>query len=42
MCLSLCLSTYLPIYPCCSHLEHRESLFVSVQFLNIGQSVGLL
>jgi hypothetical protein len=29
---------------CCSHLEHRASLkcFVSLQFLNVRQSVGLL
>jgi hypothetical protein len=29
---------------CCSHLEHRASVkrFVSLQFLNIAHSVGLL
>jgi hypothetical protein len=32
------------IYPCCSHLEHRASAkrSVSLQFVNIRQSVGLL
>jgi hypothetical protein len=32
------------VYSCCSHLEHRASLkrFVSFQFLNLRQSVGLL
>jgi hypothetical protein len=32
------------IYSCCSHLEHRASVkrFVSLQFLNLRQSVGLL
>jgi hypothetical protein len=31
-------------YSCCSHLEHRASVkrFVSLQFLNLRQSVGLL
>jgi hypothetical protein len=31
-------------YSCCSHLEHRASVkrFVSIQFLNLRQSVGLL
>jgi hypothetical protein len=34
----------LSIYSCCSHLEHRASVkrFVSLQFLNLRQSVGLL
>jgi hypothetical protein len=38
--LPVCLS----VYPCCSHLEHRASIkrFVSLQFLNLRQSVGLL
>jgi hypothetical protein len=32
------------VYSCCSHLEHRASVkrFVSLQFLNLRQSVGLL
>jgi hypothetical protein len=32
------------IYTCCSHLEHRASVkhFISLQFLNLQQSVGLL
>jgi hypothetical protein len=32
------------IYSCCSHLEHRASVkrFVSLQFLNLRHSVGLL
>jgi hypothetical protein len=32
------------VYSCCSHLEHRASVkrFVSLQFLNLGHSVGLL
>jgi hypothetical protein len=32
------------IYSCCSHLEHRASVkrFVSLQFLNLRLSVGLL
>jgi hypothetical protein len=36
------LSIYL--YSCCSHLEHRASVkrFVSLNFLNFRQSVGLL
>jgi hypothetical protein len=36
--------TYLPTYSSCSHLEHRTSVkrFVSLQFLNSWQSVGLL
>jgi hypothetical protein len=46
VCLSVCLSIYLSIYlsSCCSHLENRVSVkrFVSLQFLNMGQSVGLL
>jgi hypothetical protein len=31
-------------YSCCSHLEHKASVksFVSLQFLNLKQSVGLL
>jgi hypothetical protein len=35
---------YLSIYSCCSHFEHRASVkrFVSLQFLNLRQSVGLL
>jgi hypothetical protein len=34
----------LSVYPCCSHLEHRASVkrFVSLQFLNLRQSVGHL
>jgi hypothetical protein len=37
-------SIYLSIYPCCSHLRHRASgkRFVSLQFLNLEKSVGLL
>jgi hypothetical protein len=33
-----------PLTTCCSHLEHRASvkLFVSLQFLNLTQTVGLL
>jgi hypothetical protein len=40
--LALRYSVYL--YSCCSHLEHRASVkrFVSLPFLNFGQSVGLL
>jgi hypothetical protein len=32
------------VYSCCSHLEHRASVkrFVSLQFLNLRYSVGLL
>jgi hypothetical protein len=32
------------VHPRCSHLEHRASVkrFVSLQFLNLRQSVGLL
>jgi hypothetical protein len=32
------------LYSCCSHLEHRASVkrFVSLQFLNLRQSVGFL
>jgi hypothetical protein len=32
------------VYSCCSHLEHRASVkrFVSLQFLNLKHSVGLL
>jgi hypothetical protein len=32
------------VYSCCSHLEHRASVkrFVSLQFLNLRHSVGLL
>jgi hypothetical protein len=35
---------YLSIYSCCSHFEHRVSVkhFVSLQFLNLRQLVGLL
>jgi hypothetical protein len=46
--LSIYLPTYLPIYlsiyHCCSHLEHWASVkrFVSLQFLNLRQSVGPL
>jgi hypothetical protein len=31
-------------YSCCSHLEHRTSVkrSLSLEFLNLGQSVGLL
>jgi hypothetical protein len=31
------------LYSCCSHLEHRAPVkrFVSLQFLNIRQSIGL-
>jgi hypothetical protein len=39
------LSSYFSlILSCCSHLEHRasEKRFVSLQFLNLRQSVGLL
>jgi hypothetical protein len=38
------LSIYLFIYSCCCHLEHMASVkcFVSLQFLNLRQSVGLL
>jgi hypothetical protein len=34
---------WLVVYPCCSHLEHRESMkrFVSLQFLTLRHSVGL-
>jgi hypothetical protein len=34
----------LSIYSCCSHLEYRASVkrFVSLQFLNVRQSIGLL
>jgi hypothetical protein len=41
--LSVCLSVCLSI-SCSSHLEHRASVkrFVSLQFLNFRQSVGLL
>jgi hypothetical protein len=40
--LSIYLSIYL--YSCCSHLEHRTFMkrFVSLQFLNLRQSVGPL
>jgi hypothetical protein len=39
---SFCL--HLSICSCCSHLEHRASVkfFVSLQFINLRQSVGLL
>jgi hypothetical protein len=32
------------VYSCCSHLEHRASVkrFVSLQFINLRHSVGLL
>jgi hypothetical protein len=42
--LSIYISIYLSIYSCCSHLEHRTAVkrFVSLQFLNLRQSVGLL
>jgi hypothetical protein len=32
------------VYSCCSHLEHRASVkrFVSLQFLNLRHSLGLL
>jgi hypothetical protein len=32
------------VYSCCSHLEHRASVkhFISLQFLNLRHSVGLL
>jgi hypothetical protein len=32
------------VYSCCTHLEHRASVkrFVSLQFLNVRHSVGLL
>jgi hypothetical protein len=32
------------VYSCCSHLEHRTSVkhFISLQFLNLRHSVGLL
>jgi hypothetical protein len=52
--LSVCLSIYLFVHPsihpsihpssCCSQLEHRASVkhFVSLQFLNLRQSVGSL
>jgi hypothetical protein len=41
---SISLSVYLSIYPCCSHLEKRASVkhFVSLQFLNLRQSVRFL
>jgi hypothetical protein len=41
--LSLSLSLSLSI-SCCSHLEHMASMkrFVSLQFLHLGQSLGLL
>jgi hypothetical protein len=41
---SIYLSIYLSIYSCCSHLEHRTSVkrFVSLHFLNLTKSVGLL
>jgi hypothetical protein len=39
-----CLPAYLLIYSCCFHLEHRAPLkrFVSLQFLNLRRSAGLL
>jgi hypothetical protein len=43
--LSLCVCIYVCMhaYSCCAHLEHRASAkcFVSLQFLNLRQSVGL-
>jgi hypothetical protein len=38
------LSIYLSIYSCCSHLEHSPTVkrFVSLQFLNLRHSIGLL
>jgi hypothetical protein len=44
ICLSLCLYIYIYFYSCCSHLKHRASVkrFVSLQFLNLRQPVGLL
>jgi hypothetical protein len=54
VCLSVCLSVdesinqsinrSIYLSSCCSHLEHRASVerFVSLQFLNVRQSVGLL
>jgi hypothetical protein len=35
---------FFSFYSCCSHLEHRPSVkhFVSLQFLNLRESVGLL
>jgi hypothetical protein len=42
--LSTKITFYISIYFCCSHLEHRASVkhFLSLQFLNPRQSVGLL
>jgi hypothetical protein len=51
LCLSVCLSTDVPTHlspslppSCCHHFEHSASVkrFVSLQFLNLRQSVGLL
>jgi hypothetical protein len=44
MCVCLCVCMYLSIYSCCSHLKHKASVkrFVSLQFLNLRQSAGLL
>jgi hypothetical protein len=41
---TLMLLMFFFFYSCCFHLEHRESVkhFVSIQFLNLQQSVGLL
>jgi hypothetical protein len=43
-CLVLPSIYWLVVYSCCSHLEHRASMkcFVSLQFLNLRYSVGLL
>jgi hypothetical protein len=42
--ITLVKSYYGLVYPCCSHLEHRPSVkrFVSLQFINLRHSVGLL
>jgi hypothetical protein len=42
-CMSLCIVRKC-MYSCCSHLEHTASVkrFVSLQFVNVRQSVGLL
>jgi hypothetical protein len=43
-CVFIAWQFHLSIYPCCSHFEHRISVkrFVSLQFINSRQSVGLL
>jgi hypothetical protein len=43
-CVSSVVGFFLFFYSCCSHLKHRASVkrFVSLQFLNLRQSVGLL